>query len=315
MIVYRCSRLIWVINRHATLKGFNGSRKLKKGSYLCECVTYYCLLQWFTTRDRQFDFIFNVKRGQIQLRGQNHDHYLSPAATQDKQLPVDRRGCYDSRNSFSRQQICSELVWFHLWGKTRTHSKHVYKMSVFFMKACWTQKKSRRSDWSWWEQEFGHRSYTRRTATSTYGGNRHLHVFLTLPSPLSPCFTSQPCPLLTSPMQEATREERPRSGLSLSAIVLLQVFTEETHTCTGWTKIVTRPLLIITFWLICNSLRQMKPHELYLADLQSQSTPLSRSQEGDGGLSQVRNPGGFRLGLGLDYQNLSSVCRPDGTAF
>lgn len=88
--------------------------------------------------------------------------------------------------------------------------------------------------------------------------------------------------------------------LLLSALVLLQIFTEETHTCPGRIKsIIETALVIINLCLLCNLglsafffLIKKKPHDFccWLAGPQSQrpSVVSPQSQEGDGSLGTAQ---------------------------
>lgn len=306
--------------------GFNGSRRLKKGSYLREYVTYFCLLQWFTTRDQQFDFIFNVKWGQIQLKGQNLDRYLSPADS-----------CLQTGGVAMTPKIVSAdnkyvLSWF---GSTcGGRCVLIVSMYIKCLYSCWKQvgdvghreeiqqvwlKLVRAGVWT----SIMHMSYCKQHLWRQPAPSR-------LPRPTLAAVSMLYIPPMSSTHlpnagghQGGKTQIRPVFGCCSSphSSSCRSSHILETHTCTGWTKIVIRPLLIITFWLW--SVTVCARWNLASFNLQiSRVRVRARHRPGHRSVmavwaqlrySQVRNPGGFRLGL--DHQNLSSVWCPDKTTF
>lgn len=121
--------------------------------------------------------------------------------------------------------------------------------------------------------------------------------------------------------------------LLLSALVLLQIFTEETHTCPGQIKsIIETALVIINLCLLCNlglsafffSYQKETSWLLLLTCRSPESAPKCGITPIPGGWwqpghssgmhGQERNPGGFSLGL--HHQKLSgSAWWPDGRTF
>lgn len=188
-----------------------------------------------------------------------------------------------------------------------------------------TERKSSRSEWSWCESrslDIDHAHVVLQPApmeaTGTFtSSSPHPRRCLRA---LHPRHVLYPPPQCRRPPGRKDPDQACRWLLLLSARVLLQVCTEETHTCTGWTKIVIRALLIITFsWSVTFCARW---------NLTSFNLQISRVRVGARHrpgprrvmavwpqlrYNLVRNPGGFRLGL--DHQNLSSVWCPDGTTF